>query len=84
MMNVLDVINSGEKKATRIMLYADLSWSQCNKTLKSLIKKGHVKSVKVSELNRGNDKRSNTFYEITSNGRSILKSLRTANESLKA
>jgi predicted transcriptional regulator len=81
MMYVLDAINSGEKKATRIMLHANLSWSQLKKTLESLIEKGHVTSVDVSDLKRGQDKRSNTFYEITSYGRYMLKYLRTANAS---
>ena len=80
MMYVLDAINSGEKKATRIMLHANLSWSQLKKTLESLIDEGHVTSVEVSDLKHGKDKRSSTFYEITSNGRFKLKFLRTANK----
>ena len=82
MMNVLDAINSGEKKASRIMLHANLSWSQLQKTLESLIDEGHVTPVDVSDLKRGQDKRSSTFYEITSDGQFMLKFLRTANELL--
>jgi predicted transcriptional regulator len=80
MMYILDAINSGEKKATRIMLHANLSWNQLKKTLESLIDEGYVTSVDVSDLKRGQDKRSSTFYEITSNGRFMLKFLRTANK----
>ena len=80
MMYVLDAINSGEKKATRIMLHANLSWSQLKMTLESLIDDDYVTSVDVSDLKRGQDKRSSTFYEITSNGRFMLKFLRTANK----
>ena len=65
------------------MLHANLSWGQLNKTLKSLIDAGHVKSIKVSELNHGKDKRSNIFFEITSSGLFMLKFLRTTNELLK-
>ena len=80
MMTVLDAINSGEKKVSRIMLQANLSWSQLKKTLEPLIDEGYITMVDVSELNRGQDKRSSTFYYITSNGQFMLKFLRTANE----
>ena len=80
MMNVLDAINSGEKKASRIMLHANLSWTQLKKTLEQLIDEGHIMMVDVSKLKRGKDKRSSTFYNITSNGQFMLKFLRTANE----
>ena len=75
--DVLEVISSGEKKLTRIMLYSGLSWSQLKRTLKTLIEKGYVKMVKVSDLKSEKDKRSNNFYKITPSGHSLLKNLKS-------
>ena len=76
MVNVLETINSGENKPSRIMLYANVSWDQLNKALKALIEKEYIINLKDDILNQSKDKRSKNIYEITQKGRSKLRELK--------
>jgi predicted transcriptional regulator len=73
MRSVLETINSGETKPSRIMLYANVSWDQLTKVLKTLIEKEYI-NLK-DESKRSKDKRSSNLYEITKKGRTKLREL---------
>ncbi|MFC1803605.1 winged helix-turn-helix domain-containing protein [Thermoproteota archaeon] len=80
MIDVLNIIQNGETKPTRIMYRANLSWKLLNGVLDSLISQGLVESINIRELGRRRDKRTNIKYSITSKGRSVLRYFSTANK----
>jgi predicted transcriptional regulator len=78
MINVLNVIQEGETKPTRIMYGANLSWKICNEILDSLVSQDLVELIDISELNRRRDKRTNTKFLITPKGQNVLRYFHTA------
>ena len=73
MINVLNVIQSGETKPTRIMYGANLSWKICSEILDSLVSQELVETMDTSESIRKRDKRTSTEYKITSKGQNVIK-----------
>ena len=78
MVRVLNVIQNGEKKPTRIMYGANLSWKICSELLDSLVSQGLVESTDTSESRRKRDKRTNKEYWITSKGQNVVRYFHTA------
>jgi len=79
MINVLNLIQSGESKPTRIMYGANLSWKLCSSILDSLVSQDLVAIIDRSESFRKRDKRTNTEYMITQKGLSVVRYFHTAN-----
>ena len=77
MVRVLNVIQNGETKPTRIMYGANLSWKICSELLDSLVSQGLVDSIDTSESRR-RDKRTSTEYLITSKGQNVVRYFHTA------
>jgi len=65
---VLGQIKKGEKKPTRIMYSANLSWKSLKEILESLVSQGLVEEVVVSR----SSKRAKKRYEITVKGENVL------------
>ena len=65
-LEVLDAINKGTGKPTRIMYRTNLSWKPLMKILESLQDQSLIKSEK---------KRSSTVYRITDKGKNVLEYL---------
>lgn len=78
MINVLNVIQDGETKPTRIMYGANLSWKICSEILDSLVSQELVETIDISESTRRRDKRTNTMYLITPKGQNVLRYFHTA------
>ena len=72
-LNVLNVIQSGESKPTRIMFEANLSWKICHGVLDYLIEQGLVEAIDMEKTWHKRDKRTHTKYIITSKGQSVLR-----------
>ena len=68
-MEVLDAINKGTRKPTRIMYGTNLSWKPLMKILESLQDQSLIKSEK---------KGSSMIYKITEKGKTVLKYLTRA------
>ena len=66
---VLKQIKEGERKPTRIMYSANLSWKSLKEILSSLTEQGLVDEMVLS---RGK-KRTRRRYDITSKGESVLR-----------
>ena len=79
MINVLNLIQSGESKPTMIMYGANLSWKLCSGILDSLVSQDLVAIIDRSESIRKRDKRTNTEYMITQKGQSVIRYFYTAN-----
>ena len=65
---VLSQIKQGERKPTRIMYSANLSWKSLKEILDSLVSQGLVEE----ELVGRSSKRAKKRYEITSKGENVL------------
>jgi predicted transcriptional regulator len=78
MINVLNVIQDGETKPTRIMYGANLSWKICSEILDSLVSQELVEIIDISESTRKRDRRTNTVYKITPKGQNVLRYFHTA------
>jgi predicted transcriptional regulator len=78
-LNVLNVIQSGDFKPTRIMFESNLSWKICNEVLDSLIEQGLVEAIDMEKTWRKRDKRTHTKYIITSKGQSVLRYFQNIN-----
>jgi predicted transcriptional regulator len=65
---VLGQIKQGEKKPTRIMYSANLSWKSLKEILESLVSQGLIDEVVVSR----SSKRAKKRYEITGKGENVL------------
>jgi len=78
MINVLNVIQDGETKPTRIMYGANLSWNICSEILDSLVSQELIEIIDISESIRKRDRRTNTVYNITPKGQNVLRYFHTA------
>jgi predicted transcriptional regulator len=65
---VLGQIKAGEKKPTRIMYSANLSWKSLKEILESLVSQGLVEENVVSR----SSKRAKKRYDITPKGENVL------------
>ncbi len=65
---VLGQIKSGEKKPTRIMYSANLSWKSLKEILQSLVSQGLIDESVVSRTSKRAKKR----YRITPKGENVL------------
>lgn len=65
---VLGQIKAGEKKPTRIMYSANLSWKSLKEILESLVSQGLIEENVVSR----SSKRAKKRYDITSKGENVL------------
>jgi len=65
---VLGQIKSGEKKPTRIMYSANLSWKSLKEILQSLVSQGLIEENIVSRTSKRSKKR----YRITPKGENVL------------
>ncbi|MFC1803604.1 winged helix-turn-helix domain-containing protein [Thermoproteota archaeon] len=73
MVKVLEIIQKGERKPTRIMYGANLSWNLLCSTLDSLVSQELVEILDPSEHKHKRDKRTSTEYILTAKGLSVLK-----------
>jgi predicted transcriptional regulator len=73
MITVLEVIQNGESKPSRIMHSANISWNKLNNVLDSLISQDLVTRRNLKEPRRKQDKRSNIGYYITAKGQNVLR-----------
>jgi predicted transcriptional regulator len=78
MINVLNVIQAGETKPTRIMYGANLSWKICSDILESLVLQELVETMDTSESLRKRDKRTSIVYSITPKGQNVLRYFHSA------
>lgn len=69
-LDVLNVIKEGTIKPTRIMYGANLSWKLLQNILSSLVDQNLIVEVDTS---KSKDKRTNTIYEITTKGESVIR-----------
>ena len=65
---VLSQIKQGEKKPTRIMYSANLSWKSLKEILESLVSQGLIEEIVVSR----SSKRAKKRYDITPKGDNVL------------
>jgi predicted transcriptional regulator len=65
---VLSQIKQGERKPTRIMYSANLSWKSLKEILESLVSQGLIEE----ELVGRSSKRAKKRYEITDKGENVL------------
>jgi predicted transcriptional regulator len=73
MLNVLDIIQNGEVKPTRIMYRANLSYKLLKDVLENLVSQELISEVDTTSIMRKRDKRTNTVYDITPKGQNVLK-----------
>jgi predicted transcriptional regulator len=69
-LDVLKVIKQGTNKPTRIMYGANLSWKLLQNILSSLVDQSLILEIDTSE---SRDKRTNTIYDITNKGESVIR-----------
>lgn len=69
-LDVLSVIKEGTKKPTRIMYGANLSWKLLQDILTSLVDQNLIVEIDTSD---SRDKRTNTVYDITTKGDSVIR-----------
>ncbi|MBD3207704.1 transcriptional regulator [Candidatus Bathyarchaeota archaeon] len=69
-LDVLSVIKEGTKKPTRIMYGANLSWKLLQDILSSLVDQNLIVEIDTSD---SRDKRTNTVYDITNKGESVIR-----------
>ena len=74
---VLKVIKEGTMKPTRIMYGANLSWKLLQGVLNSMVDQNFIEEIDVSE---SRDKRTNTVYQVTTKGDSVIKYFARARE----
>jgi predicted transcriptional regulator len=70
---VLNTINDGEKKPTRIMYSVNTSWKSLQGILSSLVDQELISEVDMSNIRRKRDKRTNTIFEITPKGQNVIR-----------
>lgn len=74
MLNVLELIHSGEKKASLIMSGAGITSSQFKTVKKLLSTKGYIKITKAgTRKGKRQDRRTRELYSITQKGTNVLK-----------
>ena len=70
---VLNLINSGTKKPTRIMYGARISWNPLMGILGTLMSKDLIKKHSLENLGKARkDRRTPRYYEITEKGLNVL------------
>jgi len=77
-MDILAVVNEGEKIPTRIMHGANLSWKPLQDMLNSLVEQGLL-----VEIEENNDKRTKKLYLITDKGEDTLLHFNKAMDGIK-
>ncbi|MHA2393520.1 MAG: winged helix-turn-helix domain-containing protein [Promethearchaeota archaeon] len=73
MINVLEVVQNGEKKPTRIMYQSNLSYKLLKDVLESLVNQELITAMEPTTTGRKRDKRTNTLYVITPKGQNVLR-----------
>ena len=76
-LDVLKVIKEGTTKPTRIMYGANLSWKLLQVVLNSMANQDLIEEIDVST---SRDKRTNTVYQITTKGDSVIRYFHRAKE----
>ena len=79
LIDILEVMQNGESKPTRVMYDANLSRKICKGILNSLENQRLIEIKIISEVRRKIDKRTKTTYSITPKGQSVLRYFKTAN-----
>jgi predicted transcriptional regulator len=69
-LEVLKVIKEGTTKPTRIMYGANLSWKLVQGVLNSMVDQGLIKAI---DMSTSRDKRTNTVYQVTNKGDSVIR-----------
>ena len=77
---ILEVIDRGIDKPTRIMYKTNLSWKPLQKILDSMVAQGLITEI-ASEEDSG-DKRTTKIYKITQKGENTIKYFSRAKELL--
>jgi predicted transcriptional regulator len=74
MLNVLELIHSGEHKASLLMSGAGITSSQLKTVKKLLSTKGYIKITKAgTRKGKRQDRRTRELYSITQKGTNVLK-----------
>jgi predicted transcriptional regulator len=73
MINVLEIIQSGEDKPTRIMYQANLSHQVIKEVLDDLVNQELISEKDLSSIRQKRDKRTKKMYEITLKGQKVLR-----------
>lgn len=71
--NVLEILQNGESKPSRIMHSANISWNMLNDILDSLISQELVTPIDTKVISRKRDKRSKISYNISPKGQNVLR-----------
>ena len=69
-LEVLKVIKEGTTKPTRIMYGANLSWKLVQGVLNSMVDQDLIKAI---DMSTSRDKRTNTVYQVTNKGDSVIR-----------
>jgi predicted transcriptional regulator len=73
LLNVLEVIQKGENKPTRIMYQSNLSYTLLKDVLNKLINQELIIEKNPAIGYRKRDKRTNKIYQITTKGQNVLR-----------
>ena len=73
--DVLRVIKNGERKPTRIMNAANLTYRGLKETINLLLSQDLIREVYLVQRGRKRDRRTQIEYEITSEGMNLLKNI---------
>ena len=76
-LDVLWTIKKGDKKPTRIMYGANLSWKPLQKVLDSMIDQNLIKKFNPRT---NKDKRTNSYYELTQKGENVINYFKCAKD----
>jgi predicted transcriptional regulator len=69
-LDVLKIIKQGTTKPTRIMYGANLSWKLLQGVLSSMVNQDLVEEI---DMSTSRDKRTNTVYQVTTKGASVVR-----------
>ena len=83
MFSILEIIQGGEVKPTRIMHRANLSYEILKEALDKLLSQGLISEVDTTLKRRRRDKRTNRIYEITKKGQNVIRYTQNARRFLK-
>jgi len=79
-LEVLQIINDGTSKPTRIMYNATFSWQPLMRVLKSMISQDLIREIDASSEGRKRDKRTSRLYEITIKGEQVIRYFKEAKD----